>query len=85
MLLRRGSGFGDSCEPLESEAMEKVWHLRLDFAFSSDGVLAANDLQPFSYENVSFRKAASRPGTFFGRRGGVLGDLDGCDVDVLHR
>ena len=54
-------------EPLASEAMEKVWHLSLDFAFSGDGILAmqllACDLQPFSYQDVTFHKASSRPGT----------------------
>ena len=56
-----------SREPLESEAMEKVWHLSLDFAFSGDGIMAlqllAYDLQPFSYQDVTFHRASSRPGT----------------------
>ena len=55
-----------SREPLELEAMEKVWHLSLDFTFSGDGVLAMQllsyDLQPFSYQDVTFHKASSRPG-----------------------
>ena len=53
----------DGREPLENN----VWHLSLETAFSSDGVLAMQfppyDLQPFSYQIVTFPKASSQPGT----------------------
>ena len=57
-----------SKEPLDdTENMERVWHLSLDFAYTSDGALAMQlfsfDLQPFSYSDLTFHRATPRPGT----------------------
>lgn len=57
-----------SKEPLEgTEPLDRVWHFSLDFAYTGDGALAMQlfsyDLQPFSYSDLTFHKATSRPGT----------------------